>query len=382
MKKNILIVIALILFPLTETTKPQQVFINEIMSSNGVTIPDEDGDFSDWIEIYNAESTEVDLSGYGLSDDVSLPYKWILPSITIAPKEHLVIFASDKNRTEYVGHWETVIDWGDDWKYRLGTSEPPVSWKNIGFDDLTWLSGPSGFGFGDNDDSTIVPTTTNSVYIRKTFSVQDTSDIKMLVLHVDYDDAFVAYLNGVEITRANIGTVNVPPPYNASATDFTEPIIIYGGRPNTYIIQNFQSLLQNGDNVLAIQVHNYGTGSSDLTLIPFLSLGMNSVPANPNGANPLLDLPNKFLHTNFKLSSTGETIVLTNSAKCRRLMKLHLDQLVLIFLMEDNLMEVVVGFYFQRQHPEIAILLWVIQELFLFHKFQLMGVSTLLQSQW
>ena len=51
MKKNILIVIALILFPLTETTKPQQVFINEIMSSNGVTIPDEDGDFSDWIEI-------------------------------------------------------------------------------------------------------------------------------------------------------------------------------------------------------------------------------------------------------------------------------------------------------------------------------------------
>ena len=70
--------------------------------------------------------------------------------------------------------------------------------------------------------------------------MQDVNDIKMAVLHVDYDDAFVAYLNGVEITRANIGTVNVPPPYNASATDFTEPIIIYGGRPNTYIIQNFK----------------------------------------------------------------------------------------------------------------------------------------------
>lgn len=314
MKKNILIVIAFILFPLTETTKPQQVFINEIMSSNGVTIPDEDGDFSDWIEIFNQDDSEVDLSGYGLSDDTGAPYKWILPSISIAPKEHLVIFASDKNRTEYVRHWETVIDWGDDWKYRLGTSEPPVSWKNLGFDDLTWLSGPSGFGYGDDDDSTIVPTSTNSVYIRKTFSVQDVSDIKMVVLHVDYDDAFVAYLNGVEISRANIGTVNIPPPYNASATDFTEPVIIYGGRPNTYIIQNYQSLLQNGDNVLAIQVHNYGTGSSDLTLIPFLSLGMNSVPATPNGANPLLDLPNKFLHTNFKLSSAGETIVLTNSA--------------------------------------------------------------------
>ena len=311
--KKIILIFLLCDFFLMYDQYSQQIFINEMMSSNGVTIQDEDGDYSDWIEIYNDESTAVDLSGYGLSDDASEPYKWIMPSLTIAPKDHLMIFASDKNRSEYVRHWETVIDWGDDWKYRLGTSEPPASWKNLGYDDQSWLSGPSGFGFGDDDDSTITPTTTNSVYIRKTFSVQDTSDIKMVVLHVDYDDAFVAYLNGVEISRANIGTVNVPPPYNESATDFTEPVIIYGGRPNTYIIHNYQSLLQNGENVLAIQVHNYGTGSSDLTLIPFLSLGMNSIPTNPNGTNPLLDLPNKFLHTNFKLSSTGEAIVLTNS---------------------------------------------------------------------
>ena len=243
MKKIIQILVLFIMLFFVEDINAQQIFINEIMSSNGITIADEDGDFSDWIEIYNDESTAVDLSGYGLSDDASEPYKWIMPSLTIAPKDHLIIFASDKNRSEYVRHWETVIDWGDDWKYRLGTSEPPVSWKNLGYDDQSWLSGPSGFGFGDDDDSTITPTTANSVYIRKTFSVQDTSDIKMVVLHVDYDDAFVAYLNGVEIARANIGTVNVPPPYNESATDFTEPVIIYGGRPNTYIIQNYQSLI-------------------------------------------------------------------------------------------------------------------------------------------
>ena len=312
-KINLFIVIALILFPLAESTKPQQVYINELMSSNGFTIPDEDGDYSDWIEIFNQEDSVVNLSGYGLSDDTTTPFQWVLPDLTIAPKDHLLIFASDKNRTEYVRNWETVIDWGDIWKYILGTSEPPAAWKNLGFDDQLWSSGPSGFGYGDNDDSTIVPSNTNSVYIRKIFSVEDVNDITMAVLHVDYDDAFVAYLNGVEVARANIGTVNIPPAYNESATTFTEPVIVYGGSPNTYIIQNYQSLLQNGDNVLAIQVHNYGTGSSDLTLIPFLSLGMSSVPANPNGANPLLDLPNKFLHTNFKLSSTGETVVLTNS---------------------------------------------------------------------
>lgn len=252
-----------------ENINPQQIFINELMSSNSFTIADEDGDFSDWIEIYNSESTSVDLSGYGLSDDVSTPYKWILPSLTIAPKDHLLIFASDKNRTEYVRHWETVIDWGDVCKYRLGTSEPPASWKNLGYDDQSWTSGPSGFGFGDGDDSTIVPTSVNSVYIRKTFSVQDVNDIKMAVLHVDYDDAFVAYLNGVEIARANIGTVNIPPTFDESASTYTEPLIVYGEKPNAYLIDNFQSLLQNGNNVLAMQVHNYGTGSSDLTLIPF-----------------------------------------------------------------------------------------------------------------
>ncbi len=291
----------------------QQIFINEIMSSNGFTIPDEDGDYSDWIEIFNQEDSLVDLSGYGLSDDTTTPFKWVLPALTIAPKDHLIIFASDKNRTEYVKHWETVIDWGDIWKYKLGTNEPPSNWKNLGFDDQLWTSGPSGFGYGDNDDSTIVPSNTNSVYVRKIFTVDDITNINMGVLHVDYDDAFVAYLNGVEIARANIGIVNIPPAYNESATTFTEPLIVYGGRPNTYIIQNSNSLLQNGENVLAIQVHNYGTGSSDLTLIPFLSLGMNVIPENPSGANPLLDLPNKFLHTNFKLSSTGETVVLTTS---------------------------------------------------------------------
>ena len=137
----------------------------------------------------------------------------------------------DKNRTEYIRHWETIIDWGDEWKYKLGTSEPPASWKNLAFDDQLWTNGQSGFGYGDDDDSTIVPDNTNSVYIRKVFSIVDINEIKKAILHVDYDDAFVAYLNGVEIARANIGTVGIPPTYNQSATNYTEPLIIYGVKP-------------------------------------------------------------------------------------------------------------------------------------------------------
>ena len=297
----------------TVQLKAQQIFINELMSSNGSTISDEDGDKSDWIELFNAEDIQVDLTGFGLTDDSTSLNKWIFPALVLAPKDHLIVFASDKNRTGYIRHWETVIDWGDDWKYRFGNSEPPVTWKNLGYDDQTWLTGSSGFGYGDNDDSTIVLNSLNSVYVRKVFNVEDVSKIINVVLHVDFDDAFVAYINGIEVARENIGTVNIPPTYDESASNFTEPLIVYGGLPNTYIIQNFQSLLQNGDNVLALQVHNYGTGSSDLTLIPFLSLAMNEVPQNPRGVNPLLNLPNKFLHANFKLSSDGEKILLSNT---------------------------------------------------------------------
>ncbi len=98
MKKIALLLNFFIILFFVEVSYAQQVYINEMMSSNSFTIADEDGDFSDWIEIYNSESTSVDLSGYGLSDDVSTPYKWILPSLTIAPKDHLLIFASDKNK--------------------------------------------------------------------------------------------------------------------------------------------------------------------------------------------------------------------------------------------------------------------------------------------
>ena len=305
-------ILAVIIFSFHFSVNAQQVFINELMASNSITIPDEDGDYSDWIELYNPLTESIELTGYGLSDDLSNPFKWIFPAVTLLPQNHLLVFASDKNRTKYIKHWEAVISWGDIWKYKLGTSEPPINWKNLGFNDQAWQLGPSGFGYGDNDDSTLVPNTIPTVYIRKTFTVEEVTNITSAILHVDYDDAFVAYINGIEIARANIGTVNIPPAYNQYASTYLEPVIVFGGKPEPIVIPNIQSLLQNGENVLAIQVHNSSTTSSDLTLIPFLSLGMNVIPSNPRPVNPVISLPNKYLHTNFKLSADGESLVLTD----------------------------------------------------------------------
>ena len=83
------------------------------MSSNGSILYDEDGDTPDWIELYNPGTVGIDLGGYGITDNPTEPYKWVFPSIEIQPQNHLLIYASGKDRQEWVAHWETIINWGD-----------------------------------------------------------------------------------------------------------------------------------------------------------------------------------------------------------------------------------------------------------------------------
>jgi hypothetical protein len=76
----------------------QSVVINEIMASNSSTIADEDGDYPDWIELYNAGAATINLQGYGLSDNYNNPYKWVFPNVSIEAGQHLLVWASGKDR--------------------------------------------------------------------------------------------------------------------------------------------------------------------------------------------------------------------------------------------------------------------------------------------
>lgn len=72
--------------------------ITEFMAANNSGLADEDGDTSDWIEIYNPDSTPIALAGYHLTDDVTRPAKWTFPAVTLNAGAYLVVFASGKDR--------------------------------------------------------------------------------------------------------------------------------------------------------------------------------------------------------------------------------------------------------------------------------------------
>lgn len=299
-----------ILFLFFSVQLSSQVLINEFSSSNISTITDEDGDHSDWIELYNSGALPANLGGYYLSDDARNIKKWTFPAISLKPNNFLLIFASGKNRTDLLLSYQTIIQRGEDWKYIVPSSEIGNSWKNTGFDASAWSTGPSGFGYGDNDDSTVLNNIL-SVFIRKEFVINNLQDIEELVLSIDYDDGFVAYINGHEVARSNLGTAGSTVTYNQSAPTTREATMYSGGFPENYRISDPGSILIEGVNVIAIEGHNNGTSSSDFSLIPMLSLGFRST-GYINNVPGYIKLFGKNLHTDFKISNEGETLIFSS----------------------------------------------------------------------
>lgn len=99
MKKMSPFFITLLLILFTNTAISQSIVINEILTSNTTINQDEDGSYQDWVELKNNGATSVSLTGFGLTDDALLPYKWIFPDVSIAAGQYLLVWCSDKNRT-------------------------------------------------------------------------------------------------------------------------------------------------------------------------------------------------------------------------------------------------------------------------------------------
>lgn len=171
-----------------------------------------------------------------------------------------------------VDHWETVVYDSMIWHYK-SNADPGVNWNAPSFDDQSWQQGKGGVGYGDTDDRTEISSSL-SVFLRKKFTIVNRDKIKDAILHVDYDDGFIAYLNGVEIARSTMGNQTTVP-YTQASAGLHEALLYQGQVPEGFALTAQQlSLLVAGENTLAVQVHNESISSSDLSSNVFFSVGI------------------------------------------------------------------------------------------------------------
>ena len=170
-------------------------------------------------------------------------------------------------------HWRTAISSENLWSYIVPDAETSLTWKNLNYSDISWPIGTGGFGYGDNDDGTEL-NNVSSVFIRKNFIIEDVSNHNEAILHADYDDGFIAYINGIEIARSqNFEGLGQYIGYDANPNEQHEAGLYQNINPESYTINNdyLQSVINEGNNVLAIQIHNINETSSDLSSNFFLS---------------------------------------------------------------------------------------------------------------
>ena len=175
-----------------------------------------------------------------------------------------------------------LIPRGSEWHYLAG-AHPVGAWTALDFDVSSWRTGKAGFGYGDDDDATVLsdmPGKYGCVYVRKTFDVSKAGLPANVGLFVNYDDAFVAYLNGREIRRVGVG---------AGSGQSAKGIDGHEAKGHEFFpIENLRETLREGKNVLAIEGHNGSRGSSDFTLDPYLAV--RTADASPAPA-PVVVVP-------------------------------------------------------------------------------------------
>ncbi len=91
--------------------------ISEFMADNDAILADEDGDFSDWIEVHNATDEAVSLAGWSLTDQVDEPARWQFPDVSLSAGEYTVVFASGKDRREVEGELHASFRLSADGEY-------------------------------------------------------------------------------------------------------------------------------------------------------------------------------------------------------------------------------------------------------------------------
>ena len=301
-----------------------QLSITEFVADNDGSYLDSDDEASDWIELSNAGASAVSTDGLYLTDNASDLTQWMLPDVTIPAGGYLVIFASGKDRkdpqgdlhtnfslsargeylalidtdgitplsqfapefpkqffgmaygtgTNSVTESKTLVPWPATGTWTVPPADLEDSWRLTGFDDSGWNSAQTGIGYGyrfpnfigaGGDTILEMRGIAASAYLRIPFEVDNPAEVVEMTLELFYEDGFAAYLNGELVASANLPT---PLAFDSISTERRE--IREGDAMESFPL-DFAGKLRSGENILAFQMLNDSTGSSDVLLIPKLT---------------------------------------------------------------------------------------------------------------
>ncbi len=182
--------------------------------------------------------------------------------------------------------YSSLIKQNEQWQYLAG-SDPRGDWTAVNFKPTgSWKTGPAGFGYGDGDDRTVLKDMADKyarVYLRHEFDGKQAADAIKLALAVNYDDAFIAYLNGTEIARVGVS--------RGSAAKASKITSHEAAGYETFDVAKFRSLLKPGRNVIALEGHNSSSGSSDFSLDPYVLIKNGGSKIPPGSTKPAKPKP-------------------------------------------------------------------------------------------
>jgi len=157
------------------------------------------------------------------------------------------------------------IESGSEWRYLDDGSNQGINWRDLDFNDSLWSSGSSQLGYGERDEECIVSYGEDSdnkyitTYFRYIFEVTDISQHKRLLCEILRDDGVVVYLNNVEIVRDNMphGVIDY----------LTLPLAYVSGDEEDMFFKFYLSsdLIVEGRNIIAVEVHQADSTSSDMS---------------------------------------------------------------------------------------------------------------------
>ncbi|HEY5909286.1 MAG TPA: hypothetical protein VJA21_01640 [Verrucomicrobiae bacterium] len=197
----------------------------------------------------------------------------------------------------------SLIPAGAVWEYLDTGLDPGSAWRAPAFDASAWASGPAQLGFGDGDESTVLNSGTPqgrliTAYFRHRFVLAGAGGISNLTASLVYDDGAVVYFNGVEAFR--VGMPPGPVSYSTLASTTVSDNALYTASLNP-------ALLVRGTNVVAVEVHQVNSLSTDLSFD--FALTAQPAPSGPGSLDLTFD-PTRGGQVIGPASSSGEVVAL------------------------------------------------------------------------